>query len=115
MPQQDEIILEEYDDSEFKQAVSSNIKYPSILIEGIDSEEELAFFKSRYSDPDMSLPLYCMFDDVPFEVGKFELSFDSLLALRVIFEYKLWLQRSQDDKVFIDLNNPVMLLKFIKL
>lgn len=112
---EEDVVLEEYDDSAFKQAMSETLKYPCILIEGVESEEELSFFKQRQVNPEYGLPFYCVLEDVPFEIGQFELSFDSLLSLRVIFSYKLWLLKSPDEKIFIDLNNPAMLFKFIKL
>lgn len=115
MMMEEDVQLAEYTDEEFVKAMTSGMKYPCLVISGLTTEEELTFFRKREYSEEVSLPLYCEMENVPYEIGKMELSFDSLLALRVIADYDLKLYRSAQDVIQIDLNDPITLLKFIRL
>lgn len=92
------------------------MEYPSVLIEGITSVEEFKFFHERsFSEAGQILPLYCCIEGTPIKVGNLELSMESLLSIRMISCYSLYIQFSETKNVEIDLNDPLALVKFIKL
>lgn len=92
------------------------MEYPSVLIEGITSVEEFKFFHERpFSEAGQILPLYCCIEGTPVKVGNLELSMESLLSIRMISCYSLYIQFSETKNVEIDLNDPLALVKFIKL
>lgn len=94
----------------------TDVIYPSVLIDSIESEEEFRFFHNRgFGREEQAIPLYCYVDDNLTLVGKFELSVDSLLAVRAISDYDVYLMLSKDKHKQIDLDNPETMLKFVKL
>lgn len=107
--------LDEYVDNDLEDFAMENVQYPCIFIDGITTEEEVQFFRSKERDVNTSLPMYCMIEGIPLSLGRLELSLDSLLELRSLFDYKITLYRSINDKVPIDLNDAQQLIKFIKL
>ncbi len=108
-----DIELEEY--VEDNDIVMRGLKYPCLFIDGVTSEEEVNFLKGRKNSSGMCLPLYCSVDGVPIEIGEFEMTLDSLLILRSIFDYKLYLHKAIGVITEIDLNDTSTLLKFIRL
>lgn len=100
---------------EVNELVSDDIEYPAILIEGVNSKEELNYFVNRDNDPKRSLPLYLKFDSYVKRIGRLELSLDTLLTLRVFKSYKLTLFRSVDDFSNIDVEDDQTLIKFISI
>lgn len=111
----DDVTLEVYDDSEYKKAVSDNLNFPCVVLFGITTEEEVAFFKSRITDDEMSLPLYGDLEGQKFYIGNLELSLNTLLSIRSIYDYKLLLMKNSENSVSIDLDDADTLIKFIKL
>lgn len=92
-----------------------NVCYPHVLVEGVNTEEEVNYFHKRFCDKDKSVPLYIKFDTLYKCIGSFELTLDNLLLVRSISNYKVSLMVSADKSIDIDLNNPVSLLNFITL
>ena len=112
---EDILNLDVCSDGSFDASVWKDIKYPCLFIDGITSEEELRFFKESSKGSDASLPLYCNVENIPLEVGSMELELHALLALKGIFDYKLALYKSADQRIPLDLNDPNVLIKFIRL
>lgn len=111
----EEVVLEEYTDDEFVEESLASIQYPCIFIEGLTNTYEIKYFSERLCDESLSYPLYCTVEGVPFKIGNFEMSLNSLLTVRRIFGYKINLHKSKDSIVNIDLDSPETLMKFIKL
>ena len=88
---------------------------PSLVIDGITSVEEVEYFRNRLCDADKSLPLFYQDDTGFVEIGKLELSLNSLLTLKNIYDYKLKLYKTPDVFVDLDLNDPKVLIKFIRI
>lgn len=100
---------------EVNELVSDEIEYPAILIEGVNSKEELNYFVNRGNDPKRSLPLYLKFDSYVKRIGQLELSLNTLLTLRVFKSYKITLFRSAGDSTGIDVEDDQTLIKFISI
>lgn len=92
-----------------------SVKYPHVLIEGIETEEEVTYFNKKFNEKDKSLPLYLQFESVYKCIGSFEMTLDNLIVVRSIANYKVTLMLEEGNAVPIDLNNPERLLKFISL
>lgn len=89
--------------------------YPSVIIQGITTEEEVLYFHNKFSDSSRSVPLFIFFEGVYKRIGSFELSLDNLLVIRSVAKYQLKLMISEAKEVNIDLDNPEALLSFIKI
>lgn len=100
---------------EVNELVSDEIEYPAILIEGVNSKEELNYFVNRGNDSKRSLPLYLKFDSYVKRIGQLELSLNTLLTLRVFKSYKITLFRSAEDSTGIDVEDDQTLIKFISI
>ncbi|MEY8333063.1 hypothetical protein AALB53_08165 [Lachnospiraceae bacterium 47-T17] len=111
----DEVVLEEYNDYEFRQEMMKSVEYPSVFLTGISTLEELNFFKNRPYSENYSLPLYSIVDGQVYKIGMLDLSLDSLLSLRVIFNYEVVLLSDKDNSINLNLNDADTLIKFIKL
>lgn len=95
--------------------ILAGVEYPCLMIDGITSEEEIFFFRDRSVSSDASLPLYCVIENVPLKIGTCELELKALLSLKGIFDYKLTLCKDAEHRIELDLNNPTVLMKFIRL
>lgn len=95
----------------------SNLVYPSIVLEGVTSQQELQYLKKAYKDKgDNKLPFYMSAFGKFKEVGYISLDVDSVLNLAHIdSRYKIWLYKSEDNKVLIDHDDDATLIKLIKL
>lgn len=111
----DEIVLEECTDEGFAVFSDCEVEYPCVFIDGISSNDEVEFFRQRRYTDGASVPMYCQVQNALLSLGKFDLTLESLLDLRSIFRYRLTLYKSESNSVEIDLNDPVVLMKFIKL
>lgn len=90
--------------------------FPSIVIDGIKTENEFIFFHNRtVDDPEECIPMYFECEGEMVKLGLFPMTLDFLLTLRNIGDYTVTLCTSPTEKKEIDLNNPETLLKFIKL
>lgn len=90
--------------------------YPSLLIDGISTEEEFLFFKDVVKIGEgTTVPLYCTIEGVLVRVGEIELSLRVLLNLKFIGGYTVYLLKSVDSRALIDLSSPAALEKFIYL
>lgn len=107
--------LYEYSDTEYYEAINDSVEYPCAFLGGVTTEEELQFFRSKDADESTSIKLYTSVEGIPLEIGRLELTLNSLLALRSIYDYSLVIKRAKDDEVTVNLNNPEELIKFIKL
>lgn len=110
---EDYIELQEVDD--FIADDRNNVVFPHVLIEGINTEEEVNYFHKKFCDKDKSLPLYIKFDTMYRCIGNFELTLDNLLVIRSISDYKIALIVAEDKVLPVDLNDPASLIKFITL
>jgi hypothetical protein len=110
----DDVLLEEVDlDEGYQKKCEEKIEYPCLRIDGITSEDELVFFHNRdFGREGQSIPLYCFVEGVMTRIGDFELSVDSLLAVRAIADYRLVILTGTGEKE-IDLNDPETIIKFI--
>lgn len=111
---EEEVFLEEYVD-ESLELNKKEIEYPCVFIEGLTNTYEIEYFSKRLCNESLSFPLYCMVEGVPFNIGRFEMSLDNLLAVKRIFGYKINLHKSESSIVSIDLNDTSTLMKFIKI
>lgn len=111
----EQVNLEEYHDDVFTESMYATVEYPCVFIEGVNTEEEIAYFRSHEYLEDASVPLYTLVEGIPLEIGRIDLTLQSLLTLRSIYAYGLTLFRSRDDSVTIDLNDANVLSKFIRL
>ena len=113
--EEDDIILEEFDDSEYREQILEELQYPSIFLSGITTLDEVKFFKKRAYSEDRALPIYGEIDGEYFKIGMLDLTLDSLLSLRTIFDYSIEIKYSKDEGAVLDLNNPDVLIQFIRL
>lgn len=100
---------------DFIEVKHNSVKYPHVLIEGIETEEEVIYFNKKFNEKEKSLPLYLQFEGIYKCIGTFELTLDNLIVVRSIANYKLTLMTDENNSVPIDLNNPLNLMKFITL
>lgn len=110
--------IPEVGEIEFKSGSDSHpgIKYPAILVCGMDTEEEFLFFRNRKSNPrrDRVLPLYCMVEDQMVGVGDIAVNLQSLLDLGYVSQYyRVFLLESDEKKAEIDVRNPGRLARYI--
>lgn len=103
------------DDAEYYSMQMNNVEFPCVMIDGIDTMEEVEFFKQRICSDEKSLPLYCDCDANVVKIGNLELTFGTLLSLHMIFDYKIKLYKTPESFVTLDLNDPEVLIKFIRL
>ena len=90
--------------------------FPSIVIDGIKTENEFVFFHDRtVEDPEECLPMYFECEGEMVKLGLFPMTLDFLLTLRNIGNYTVTLCIEPTKKKAIDLNDPATLIKFIKL
>ena len=104
---------------EFK-TVSGNVpvceRYPAILVDGIDTEEEFLFFRNQKPDfcQDKILPLYCTVEGELVLVGSLAFNLQTLLDLGYVSQYyKVFLLEKEGQRKEIDVRNPDILVKYI--
>lgn len=107
--------LEVVDNSDFAASVSDQLEYPCIVLHGVTTVEELHFFSERYHTEESALPLFIEVEGQIKKIGFFELTLDSLLSIKCIAHYDIYLHRKSDDVVHLDLNDPALLIKFSKI
>ena len=110
----EEVLLDEVSDDIFNEALSDSIVYPCVFISGLETEEEFLFFKRRGAG-EPHLPLYCDVEGRVVRLGEFELSLNSLLAVRQVYSYGITVHKNREEQVEINLDDPVELEKFIHL
>lgn len=92
------------------------VQYPCVIVDGVTTENEFFFFRDRTIDnPEICLPMYFECEGELVQLGQFPLCLEYLLTLRSIGDYKVTLCKSEQDRTPIDLNDPNVLMKFIKL
>lgn len=97
-------------------ASGADVVYPSMLLDGVSTEEEFYFFRKREpKDKECAIPLYCTVEGKIAELGLIEISVDSLLFLRSVSDYEVSLMYSEDKKIPINLEDPETAAKFIRL
>lgn len=101
--------------SSVSKQISDELDYPCVLIKGIQSQEELSFFMNRGGSKEKLLPLFLDFEGYIKRIGFFEVSLNTLLVLKSIGDYELFIIKSPSEKVQIDLNSDQVLEKFISL
>lgn len=107
--------LEEIDlQEEEREQCQNRIEYPCIRIEGLNTVEEFEFFREKGKLAKCGLPLYSEVDGILTRVGEFEISVDSLLSVKNIADYGLILMTSPEEEKRIELNDPLVLMKFIR-
>lgn len=111
----DEVVLDEYRDTEFAAFIRKGIKYPCVVLEGVTSNEEIEFFRGRKPDAAASVSLYCFVGDEPVHLGMIELTVKDLMMLRSIYDYKAVLYVSEGCANPLNLNDAETLVKFIRL
>jgi len=111
----DVLELDELDTlSEVEKSISEELVYPSLLIEGVSTQEEVMFLK-KHSTGGLVLPLYVKFGNLIKCIGKFSLTLENLLLLKSIGTYDLKLCKSIDKVRDIKLDIPQELVKFVSL
>lgn len=111
----DSVDLESVDlNKEIAEKINAEVEYPYVRIDGIESEEEFMFFRNRNFGRVGEIPLYCLVDGTLVRIGTFQLSVDSLLAVRNIADYKLTIVVGPEKEKPIDLNDPETIIKFIE-
>jgi len=98
----------------YNASVMEGVQFPFLLAEGVNSEEEFAYLRDRPVMDGMGLPLFCYVEGQLVQIGYADLTIDSLLAFHAM-GYRLTLEREVSDSVFIDVDSPEYLTKFIKL
>lgn len=93
-----------------------SIDYPSIILEGITSKEEVDYFREIITSSDNLLPLYCKIGSKYKKLGYININLDTFIMIRNISkEYKVYLAKSKDIISEIDLNKTETYLKLIKI
>lgn len=100
---------------EINEKAWEGVEYPSLLIDGLTTEEELSFFRGRNSESKNSLPLYCVVEGTPVKVCQLEISLQTFLNFKIIGGYTIQLCRDSSNSTVIPLDKPEALVKFIKL
>lgn len=111
----EEVVLDEYVDDSLTKMLQDKMEYPCVVISGVTSNEEVEYFRNRLCTSDACVTAYCFVDDTPVKIGQLELTLSGLLTLRSIFDYGVELRVSPERTRVIDLNDPSMLVKFIRL
>ena len=110
----DEVNLVEVDPlEEINSSLSESVEYPCITVQGINTEEEVNFFRNRVIKTDNTLPLYIDFNGFLKRIGDFELELNNLLAIRTIGEYLFTIYQDKETSKILDFNNEVLLESFI--
>lgn len=94
------------------------LEYPCAVISGITTTHEVEFLKNHVCDAEVSLPLYIDYDGLVMLLGKIELTLDYMLLLKcmnIADKYSLSIHKSKDTIVSVDLNDPLTLMKFIRI
>lgn len=111
-----EVTLQEVSiDADINEDISDNLQYPCIIVEGIETTEEVNFFKNRIVDEGKAIPMYIAFKGYKKQIGYFELTLDNLLLIRCISDYSVRLYKDKKNYLKIDLHAPEQLIKFIRL
>lgn len=105
--------LEVINDGKITDELLNTLVYPCVIVSGVQLEYELEFLKTRVTDPTKSLPLYAYVDGRFEPLDKVELTLDSLLLLKSVNNYTLYLCKSKDQRKEIDLSDPNTYLKFL--
>lgn len=87
--------------------------YPCVVIDGLTTKEEFYFFRDNSVNTINSLPLYTNALGQCVELGTIDLTFQNLLALKIMFNYRIRVCFSDTEEKIIDLNNPEHLEQFI--
>lgn len=95
--------------------MSSDLVYPFIEIQGIDSQEEIKYLNRISKDLDNSLPLYMAFQGSMQRIGKIQLSVNFLINILSISDYRIILHKDANTKAVIPIDTPEELEQFIKL
>lgn len=100
--------------NQVNEKISDDVKYPCIIIAGIETKEEVEFFLNRIGKEN-ALPLYLNYNTYLKKIGTFEVSLDNLLLVRCISNYDVRIYKNNKDYLKLDLYNPEQLIKFITL
>lgn len=100
--------------NQVNEKISDDVKYPCIIIAGIETKEEVEFFLNRVGKEN-ALPLYLNYNTYLKKIGTFEVSLDNLLLVRCISNYDVRIYKNNKDYLKLDLYNPEQLIKFITL
>lgn len=110
------VILDECNELNDLSFMKDGMQYPCVIIDGITSNNEIVFFRNHSKKTDSSVPAYMLVSGEPVSLGYFDLVLDNLLAIREIYDYKVRLYKEKDGEgIWIDLDNPDTLIKFIRL
>lgn len=98
--------------------ITNPLEYPCAVISGITTTHEVEFLKNHVCDAEVSLPLYIDYDGLIMLLGKIELTLDYMLLLKcmnIAEKYSLSIHKSKASITSVDLNDPLTLMKFIRI
>lgn len=110
-----QVSLNVYSDDEFKQAMSCDLKFPCLYLKGLETEEELNYFRNKHWEEDSLVPLYCELEGTSFFITDINLDATALLLLHEMGNYQLSLFKNDSVRIPINLDEPSDIIKFIKL
>ena len=116
VPQGEEVNLSVLDfRSEINEREWNTVEYPSLFIEGMETEEEFAFFRNKGAEGGDTLPLYCIIEGTPVKVCQLPVCLQTFLDLYIIGGYKVKLYKTAEQHSEIPIDDPIAIVKFIKL
>lgn len=96
------------------QALSNDLELPCIVIQGVNTLEELNYFSSLKQTED-SIPLFINFDNLQKKIGNIDVSLKTLLNIKLLGDYQLLYYNEKGERQEIMLNQPISLLQFMKI
>ena len=112
----DDLGITEIDDSEYSALQQSDmLVYPSLVIEGVITVEELSFFARRKFNARVSLPMYVKHCGITKKIGSLDMTMDAFQGIAAIARYRVVLWKTPTDSVVLDLEKPDTFIKLIKL
>lgn len=94
------------------------LNYPCVVLEGVTTSYEIDFLAHTNYPQDEALPLYVIYEGIFLALGTIGFSCESLLQLSLLDikqEYSVKLCKAKGEEISIDIHDPYMLEKLIKL
>lgn len=95
----------------------NNLEYPCVILEGVNSVEELNYLKQAYDkDGTDRIPFYVKAFNTHKKIGKIDVSLDAVLDLNYISkDYKISIWNNENTTVDLDTKNENDLIKLIRI
>ena len=96
-----------------REAMSDDLVYPALELEGITMKEELDFYAERNNGKN-SIPLFIRFNGILKRFNSIEISMESFQIMKKL-GYKITLHKQSGIDVPIDLDDPLTFVNLIRL